>query len=77
MTKSWAKKLARGCSRVVVWMLGVLVLVFVATLACSFLTKSVRSGVKSVEVLRSLTKTFLARGLFGTAVWLLKADLAC
>ena len=44
------------------WMLGVLVLVFVATLACSFLTKSVRSGVKSVEVLRSLTKTLLARG---------------
>lgn len=59
------------------WMLGVLVLVFVVTLACSFLTNSVRSSVKTVEVLRSLTKTLLARGWFGTAVWLLKADLAC
>lgn len=59
------------------WMLGVLVLVFVVTLACSFLTNSVRSSVKTVEVLRSLTKTLLARGWFGTGVWLLKANLAC
>lgn len=59
------------------WMLGVLVLVFVVTLACSFLTNSVRSSVKTVEVLRSLTKTLLAQGWFGTGVWLLKANLAC